>query len=87
LANEVLPSLRQLSVTVDLRVTFREENLEQFVPLAIVRLDTDIPGNRVFVQLTQSDVEVTIEKLKDAKAKMELAEKLLSTANSPHSPD
>lgn len=81
LANAVLPSLRQLSITMDLRIRFREDStVENYVPLVLMRLDTDIDTQSVLVQLTRSDIDMIIDKLADAKKEMDQAERLLARA-------
>jgi hypothetical protein len=80
LANAVLPSVAQFSVTVDLRIRFENEKAQEFVPVALVHLDTDADNTEIWCQLSRADITSIIQKLSNAAREMDLAEALLKRA-------
>jgi hypothetical protein len=77
LANAVLPSLTGLSIAVDVRLGFTDNKVDEFAPVALLRLDTDVNEQSLWLQLDKPDVEILIEQLNTAKRQMELSEELL----------
>ena len=77
LANAVLPSLSALSIAVDVRLGFDENVINEFVPVAIVRIDTDTEDQTVLIQLSKADVSLLLEQLTTAKNQMDLADNFL----------
>lgn len=71
LAASVLPSLDYLEIAVDLRFKFDGNQLNDAVPVAIIRVDTDTFNQQLWVQLDLDDVNNAIKKLNDAKEQME----------------
>jgi hypothetical protein len=78
LATSVLPALSRFQLAVDLRVRFSNGELEEFVPVAVVYIDTDAEGQNLVMQLTRSDIDNVIAKLHDAAQQLALAEGLLT---------
>ena len=71
LARTVLPSFRQLSIQIDLRLKFSDDGtIEKSVPVSICSLDTDVQGDDVFFQAELDDIERMIEKLEKARDNM-----------------
>jgi hypothetical protein len=83
LANVVLPSLSDFSITVDLRLQFTNDKVDTFVPVAIVNMDTDGENNRLWCQLSRADVDMILETLRNAANQMDLAEKMMSQFDLP----
>ena len=83
LANVVLPSLSDFSVTVDLRLQFTNDKVDTFVPVAIVNMDTDGENNRLWCQLSRADIDMILETLQNAANQMDLAEKMMAKFHLP----
>jgi hypothetical protein len=83
LANVVLPSVSDFSVTVDIRLQFTNDKVDAFVPVAIVAMDTDGENNRLWCQLSRADVDMILEKLRNAANQMDLAEKMMAQFGLP----
>lgn len=81
LASTVLPSLEHLSVAVDLRIEFDDDRIKTIAPVAIVRIDTDIEGQALLIQLSKFDVGLIIDQLSKVQTQMSLAEN--AAANAP----
>jgi hypothetical protein len=75
LAGEVLPSLDEISVAVDMRFRIIDAEVKLSVPIALLHIDTDA-NEELWVQLTRGDVEDTIEKLSKCLEDMKLIETL-----------
>jgi hypothetical protein len=78
LAAEVLPSLVEFDVTVDLRIRFNDDKADEFVSVAVVHIDTDGNNQELWLQLSKSDINTMLETLNKAAREMDLAENLLS---------
>jgi hypothetical protein len=83
LADAVLPSFEDFEVVLDIRLG-DDEGVEVYIPVAIAFLKTDANDQRLWFQLTKSDVEGLIEELnsllKKFKKADELATKLASSS-------
>jgi hypothetical protein len=77
LAGEVLPSLTALDIVVDLRIRVSNRAVKTFVPVAVLRLDTD-SRQEVLVQLTKGEVQDTITQLTRCLDELDLAETLVA---------
>jgi hypothetical protein len=77
LAAEVLPSLAQFEVMVDLRIRFNNNAPDEFVSVAVVHIDTD-GMQELWLQLSKSDITIMLDKLTKASKEMDLAENLIS---------
>jgi hypothetical protein len=78
LAAEVLPSLAQFDVTVDLRVRFNNDKADEFVSVAVVHIDTDGNNQELWLQLSKSDITTMLDKINKAAREMDLVENLIS---------
>lgn len=74
LANSVLPTIRGLSLQIDLRVQFDGDSslIGNTVPLAICCLLTDVDEDDLYFQADIEDVEKMIKKLEEAQSRMKL---------------
>ncbi len=70
LAASVLPALDFFDVAVDLRFRFKDAKVEDAVPVAVVRIDTDAFNQQMWVQLALEDVDDVIRKLEQARVQM-----------------
>lgn len=77
LASEVLPSLRRLAVTVDVRFKFEEGHPSIVAPVVVLNLDTDAEGQVLWMQLTKVQVNRFVDKLLEAKKRIEEIESWL----------
>lgn len=78
LAAEVLPSLAKFDITVDLRARFRDDTVQNLVSVAIVHIDTDAMNQEVWLQLTASDIDDILTKLKKAAKQIGVLEGLIA---------
>jgi len=78
LAAQTLPSLDTFDISVDLRLRFKDEQIQDAVSVAVVHLDTDATNRELWFQMTRGDVELVIEKLNSTLKQMDTAEKLHS---------
>jgi hypothetical protein len=78
LANVVLPSLTYFDVTVDVRLQFVNDKVDEYVPVAMMSIDTDGENNRLWCQLTLADVEMIVQRLQDAARQMALADTIMT---------
>lgn len=77
LAAQTLPSLNSFDVSVDLRLQFDGSEVREGVPVAVVYIATD--GNpELWLQLTQADVALIVEKLGSISQQMNSAAELFS---------
>ena len=74
-ASEVLPSLLDFEVTVDLRLAFEKNAVRDSIPVALVHIDTDAMSEELWFQANKRQLERLIKELEDAVQKMEQAEK------------
>lgn len=82
LASAVLPSLEHLSVAVDLRIEFDDDQIKTVAPVAIVRIDTDLEDQTLIIQLSKFDVGLIIDQLTKIQKQMSLAESAVTDAHS-----
>jgi hypothetical protein len=75
LAEETLPAFRDFDTSIDMRLDFRKDQIETAVPVLLVHLRTDLPQERLFFQMTKSDVQQLVEQLKRTLLQLESAEK------------
>ena len=78
LANAVLPSLTRFDIAIDLRFKFKENEIEDKVPVAIVNIGTDAKSQSLWLQLSRNDVQRVIEKLQVAEKRMGAVEALVT---------
>ncbi len=76
LAAETLPALTAFEVSVDLRLGFKNNDIEDAVSVALIHLDTDANNQEVWLQMTRGDVQTVIEKLNNTLKQMDAAQKL-----------
>ena len=74
LASEVLPSLSRFDVTIDVRLRFEKDSVARSRPVAVVHLDTDSEGQLIWFQVNQMQLERIIEKLTEARRRLDAAE-------------
>jgi hypothetical protein len=82
IAMETLPSLSSFDISIDLRLRFRNELVEDAATVALVHLDTDVENRELWFQMTRRDVEDLVERLTKALKQMDVAEKFYE-AQSP----
>ena len=73
-ADQILPSFRGFDASIEVRLGFKDSEIEVTVPVAVARLHTDKDGEEVYFQMTSSDVESLIRNLKEIASKLERAE-------------
>ncbi len=76
LGSEILPSLDEFEITVDIRLGFEKEEVTLAVPVALMHLATDVPHEDIWFQMTKSHVERLVEDLQEILLRMNSAEKL-----------
>ncbi len=76
LAASVLPALESFDVAVDVRFRFKDNKIEEAVPVAIVRIDTDAFAEQLWIQLADGDVEELLRKLNEVRAQLEILGKI-----------
>jgi hypothetical protein len=75
LAGEVLPSLDAFDIAVDVRIRVVGGEVKTFVPVAVIRINTDADDN-LWLQLSTGDIENIIGKLSKSLQEMKFAESL-----------
>jgi len=75
LASRLLPSLTDLSIVVDVRIGFDNEEVALAVPVALVHIDTDANNQEIWFQMTKAQLQTAIEDLTKTLARVEAAEK------------
>lgn len=75
LADETLPAFRGFETSIDVRLDFKKDQIETVVPVLLVHLRTDLSMERIFFQMTKSDVHRLLEQLSEAVARLEVAER------------
>lgn len=70
LASDLLPSLEDVDVVLDLRVSVKNETVAMHVPIAIIRLETDDYDQKLVFQTTESQLGRLIKHLKASQEKM-----------------
>ncbi len=78
-SSAVLPILTDFDITVDVRLSFEEANLQMAVPVAIVHLDTDAYSQEIFFQVNKRQLERLIADLNTALKDMQAAERWIGT--------
>ncbi len=73
-ADQILPSFRGFDTSIEIRLGFKETEIEVAVPVAVARLHTDKDGEEVYFQMTSSDVDSLIRNLTEISSKLERAE-------------
>jgi hypothetical protein len=76
LANRTLPALTDFEISVDLRLRFKSQEIEDAVAVALVYVDTDADNQSLWFQMTRGDVRGLIDKLTNTLQQMDAAEKL-----------
>lgn len=77
LAAQTLPSLSSFDVSIDLRLRFEGVEIREGVPVAVVHIATD-GDPQLWVQLTEADVSLIIEKLETVSKQMSSAAEMFS---------
>lgn len=78
LAGVVLPSLRSISVAVDVRVKVDDGAVTLAVPVVVMQISTDVDERDLFLQLSKGDVEQVILKLQGILKDIEIAQAAFS---------
>jgi hypothetical protein len=73
----VLPSITAFSTTIDVRLGFKEDEIDVAIPMVVAHVDTDGPGQELWMQLTKADIEQMMTTLTDAMGRLETVEKWL----------
>jgi hypothetical protein len=71
---QVLPSISNAEVVVDLRLAFDEESVSEFVPVAVVHIDTDIDKAEIWFQASKYQMLQLKSDVDEAIRRMEIAE-------------
>lgn len=71
---QVLPSISNVEVVVDLRLAFDEEYVAEFVPVAVVHIDTDTDKEEIWFQASKHQMLQLKSDLDEAIRRMEIAE-------------
>lgn len=74
LRTEVLPSLRRMDTSVDVRLSFSEKKDVVAVPVVLVMIDTDADCETLWFQVSKPELKSLIHKLNAALEQVELAE-------------
>lgn len=78
LAKEVLPSINEFDVAVDVRLSFSQNGPIEFgVPVAVVHLDTDAYKHEIWFQMTKRQVQRMVDDLQEALRRMDETQKWL----------
>ena len=77
LQHTLLPSLTEFGVKVDLRLEFDGDSISRVAPVVLVHLDTDAIDQEIWFQLTPSQVEGLIVRLKQVAKQLDLAESII----------
>jgi len=75
LAAETIPSFNSLSTSTDLRLRFKDGEIELVVPAVIAHLTTDHSETNCFFQLKKSDIVQLIDQLQKILEQIEKAER------------
>jgi hypothetical protein len=81
IVSQVLPSLDDFEVIVDVRLGFDKAGVVLSVPIALMHLDTDARGQEVWLQATRRQVQQMVDDLQEALKQMTLAENWLEKSN------
>jgi hypothetical protein len=73
LSNATLPSFRKLDISVDLRIDFQKDGSPVTLPIAIAYLDTDAAHQKLWFQMTESQVSELIEQLEKVRENLKRA--------------
>lgn len=76
LQSELLPSLTQFEVKIDVRLDFEKEKVTNAVPVTLVHIDTDSSEKELWFQMTPSQVEGLAAKLQQVVKQLKEAEQL-----------
>lgn len=83
LAKSVLPSLTMFETLVDLRPSFVQNGFEFAIPVVLVHIDTDAPGQEVWFQASKGQLENIVRELHEALHRVVEAEKWVSKSLLP----
>jgi hypothetical protein len=81
LATQVLPNLRVLDLSVDVRLPAPGVPLSASAPVAVAMLDTDAEGQIVWFQLTKQQLQSMSRQIDKALAQMARAERLIAAVS------
>jgi hypothetical protein len=79
---QVLPSISNFETSVEVRLRFNEDQIALAVPVVVIHIDTDSEGQRVWFQLTKSELKQVIEQLQKALRRIEHAERWTASNSS-----
>jgi hypothetical protein len=74
IASRVLPALTEFSTAVDVRLSFKREEIVNSVPVVVAHVDTDTAEQELWFQMSKSQLKFLIENLQDTLRRLELAE-------------
>lgn len=73
--SQVLPFLTEFEVAIDVRISFEDQTVDDSVPVAIVHVDTDQMGEKLWFQASKTqmqrlkaDIDVAIRRMEAAEA-------------------
>lgn len=78
ISSQVLPSLMDYDVSVDVRLAFEKGRVSDSVPVALIHIDTDAMNEELWFQANKKQLEKFIRELQEAVQKMNEAEKWAS---------
>jgi len=82
LSAEVLPSLDEFEMAIDLRIKYDGQKISAVIPVLIAYIDTDATGQRLWLQMSKPQVEKLIRDLQARLTEIQIAENWLSTKSS-----
>jgi hypothetical protein len=74
LAGQVMPSLSNVEIVVDVRVDFEDQEVYEIAPVAMLHLDTDTNNTEIWFQASKSQMEQLRKDVDSAIKQMEIAE-------------
>ncbi len=78
-ASEVIPSLRYIEGTVDLRLHFENDKVKGSFAVALLHVDVDTTNGDVWFQVSTTQLERVVRELEDLLSKMKAAESFAKT--------
>ena len=72
--NSVLPTLDEFEVVVDVRMSFDRGSVAFAVPMAVAHIDTDVPHEELWVQMSKARLKTLVKDLTKALEQLEQAE-------------
>jgi hypothetical protein len=74
LPSQVLPTLTNVEIVVDIRMDFEDQEVYEAVPVAMFHIDTDVSNTELWFQASKSQLEHFRDDLSETIKRMEIAE-------------